>query len=156
MSQLLQRIPSFGFALLLIAANFTLAQVCLADEPPTTASTARKAATQEPLFELRIYTAAPGKLESLNRRFREHTLRLFAKHGIQSVGYWTTVDEKEQGRLYYILRYPNRESREKMLIEGIAKDPEFLKAVAESEKDGKLTDGVESVLLLPTDYSPIQ
>src|SRR6266478_3988022 len=54
---------------------------------------------QQQVFELRIYTAAPGKLESLHRRFREHTLRLFEKHGIKSVGYWTAVDEEHQGRL---------------------------------------------------------
>ena len=114
------------------------------------------AAGQQQVFELRVYTAAPGKLESLNRRFREHTLRLFEKHGIKSVGYWTAVDEEHQGRLYYIIAYPDRESRDKMLVNGIAKDPEFLEAVAMSEKDGKLTAGVESVLMVPTDYSPIK
>jgi hypothetical protein len=114
------------------------------------------AAGQQQVFELRIYTAAPGKLESLNRRFREHTLRLFEKHGIKSVGYWTAVDDEHQGRLYYIIAYPDRESRDKMLVNGIARDPEFLEAVATSEKDGKLTAGVESVLMAPTDYSPIK
>jgi len=114
------------------------------------------AAGQQQVFELRVYTAAPGKLESLHRRFREHTLRLFEKHGIKSVGYWTAVDEEHQGRLYYIIAYPDRESRDKMLVNGIAKDPEFLEAVAMSEKDGKLTAGVESVLMVPTDYSPIK
>jgi hypothetical protein len=114
------------------------------------------AESKQQVFELRVYTAAPGKLESLNKRFREHTLRLFEKHGIKSVGYWTAVDEDHQGRLYYIIAYPDRESRQKMLVNGIAKDPEFLEAVAKSEKDGKLTAGVESVLMVPTDYSPIK
>jgi len=108
------------------------------------------------LFELRIYTAAPNKMEALNKRFRDHTLRFFEKHGIKSIGYWTAEDEKHQGRLYYLVAYPDKESREKMLVNGIAKDPEFLKIVAESEKDGKLTVGIESVLMTPTDYSPIK
>jgi len=93
-------------------------------------------------------------MDTLHERFREHTLRLFAKHGIKSVGYWTAVDDKHQDRLYYIVAYPDKESRAKMLVNGIAKDPEFLKVVAESEKDGKLTIQIESVLLTPTDYSP--
>ena len=66
------------------------------------------------------------------------------------------MDEEHQGRPYYIIAYPDRESRDKMLVNGIAKDPLFLEAVAMSEKDGKLTAGVESVLMVPTDYSPIK
>ena len=112
--------------------------------------------TAERFFELRIYTAAPGKMEALHKRFREHAVPKFEKHGIKSVGYWTAVDDDHKDRLYYVIAYPNRESREKMLVNGIGKDPEFLKAVAESEKNGKLTAGVESVLMTPTDYSPIK
>lgn len=114
------------------------------------------ALAQEParLFELRIYTAAPGKQELLHQRFRQHTLRIFEKHGIKSIGYWTS--ESEPDRLYYLVAYPDRESREQRLVNGIAKDPEFLKVVAESEKDGKLTTTVESVILTPTEYSPMK
>jgi hypothetical protein len=107
-------------------------------------------------FELRIYTAAPGKMDALNKRFRDHTLRLFEKHGIKSVGYWTGVDDGQREKLYYLVAYPDREAREQRLVNGIAKDPEFLKAVAESEQGGKLTSSVESVLLAPTDYSPMR
>jgi hypothetical protein len=111
---------------------------------------------QEParVFELRIYTAAPGKMELLHERFRRHTLRIFKKHGIESVGYWTS--ESEPDRLYYLVAYPDRASREQRLVKGIAKDAEFLKAVAESEKDGKLTTVIESVILNPTNYSPMK
>ena len=108
------------------------------------------------LYELRIYTAAPGKLDALHTRFRDHTLRLFEKHGIKSVGYWTGVDDGQREKLYYVVAYPDRAAREKRLVSGIAKDPEFLKAVAASEKGGKLTSGVESILLAPTDYSPMR
>ena len=106
------------------------------------------------VFELRIYTAAPRKMELLHERFRQHTLRIFKKHGIESVGYWTS--ESEPDRLYYLVAYPDRESREQRLVKGIAKDAEFLKAVTESEKDGKLTTAIESVILNPTNYSPMK
>lgn len=108
------------------------------------------------LYELRIYTAAPAKMDALHARFRDHTLRLFEKHGIRNVGYWTGVDEDRRETLYYLVAYPDRDAREQRLVNGIAKDPEFLKAVAESEKGGKLTSGVESVLLAPTDFSPMR
>jgi hypothetical protein len=95
-------------------------------------------------------------MDALHTRFRDHTLRLFEKHGIKSVGYWTGVDDGQREKLYYLVAYPDREARERRLVNGIAKDPEFLKAVAESERGGTLTSGTESVLLAPTDYSPIR
>jgi hypothetical protein len=95
-------------------------------------------------------------LDGLHARFRDHTLRLFEKHGIENVGYWTGVEDGQRDKLYYLVSYPDREARERRLVNGIAKDPEFLEAVAESEKGGKLTSGVKSVLLAPTDYSPMR
>ena len=144
---------------MLVALAFATQRMNAADEarpaaPPAKAAGAAGGAGR--FFELRIYAAAPGKMEALHKRFRDHTLRLFEKHGIQNVGYWTAVDEKHQGRLYYVVAYPDRESREKMLVNGIAKDPEFRKAVAESETDGKLVESVEEVFMTPTDYSPIR
>jgi hypothetical protein len=132
---------------------------CGGGAPPSVAAPTTRAATSGDggsmeLFELRIYTAAPGKMEALHKRFRDHTLKFFDKHGIRSVAYWSAADEKRQDRLYYIVAYPDAKSREMRLVNGIAKDPEFLKVVAESEIDGKLTTGIESVLLTPTDYSP--
>jgi hypothetical protein len=127
-----------------------------AETPVASSEIQTEAIAEQPaqLFELRIYTAAPGKMESLHQRFRDHTLRIFEKHGIKSIGYWTS--ESEPDRLYYVVAYPDRESREQRLVNGIAKDPEFLKVVAESEKDGKLTTSIESVILTPTEYSPMK
>jgi hypothetical protein len=93
-------------------------------------------------------------MDALNKRFRDHTLRLFEKHGIKSIGYW--IAEGDDDRLYYMVAYPDRESREKMLVNGIAVDPEFRKVVEESEVDGKLTVKTESLILNPTDYSPLK
>lgn len=111
---------------------------------------------QRQLYELRVYTAAPGKMDALHARFRDHTLRLFERHGIKSVGYWSGVDGPQRDKLYYLVAYPDREARERRLVNGIAKDPEFLKAVVDSEKEGKLTSGTESILLAPTTYSPMR
>lgn len=161
MSQLSKRTSFIGLALVLAVAAFATLRLRAADDQPAAApaedgAAAAAAGGEGQLFELRVYTAAPGKMEALNKRFRDHTLRMFEKHGIKNVGYWTAVDEEHRGRLYYLIAYPDKASREKMLVNGIAKDPEFLKAVAESEKDGKLTAGIESVLLTPTDYSPMK
>jgi hypothetical protein len=109
----------------------------------------------ERLFELRIYTAHPGKLEALHQRFRDHTNRLFQKHGMELVGYWTPVEGDEaKDTLIYVLAYPDRESREKSW-KAFQADPAWQKARDESHKDGPLVKKVESKFLAPTDYSPI-
>ena len=75
---------------------------------------------------------------------------------IDEVDHGLRVEDGQRDKLYYLVAYPDREARERRLVNGIAKDPEFLKAVAESEKGGKLTSGTESILLAPTDYSPMR
>jgi hypothetical protein len=131
-----------------------------ADQTPEAASNPTSSpaeTTNEPLlYELRIYTAAPGKIDALHKRFRDHTLKFFEKHGIKSVGYWDAENADGEKQLYYIVTYPDQASREKMLVKGVAADPEFLQVVKESEVDGKLTSKIESVMLSPTDYSPLQ
>lgn len=111
---------------------------------------------KERLFEMRTYVAAPGKLEALHARFRDHTNKLFKKHGMELIGYWTPVDGDEaKDTLVYILAHANREARDKSFKAFIA-DPEWNKAKTESEKDGKLVAKVIEKFLKPTDYSPIK
>jgi hypothetical protein len=112
---------------------------------------------KERFFELRTYTAAPGKLDALNKRFREHTNGLFKKHGMTIIGFWTPADEpRSKDTLIYILAYPDRESREKSWKEFQA-DPDWVKAKSESEMGGPLlAHPPESVYINPTDYSPIK
>ena len=108
-------------------------------------------------FEMRTYYAAPGKLEALNARFRDHTCALFKKHGMEIVGFWipTNKEKGSENTLVYILAHKSREARDKSFAD-FGKDPEWKKAQSESEANGKLVEKVESVFLLATDYSPIK
>ena len=107
------------------------------------------------VFELRVYHANDGKLDALLKRFREHTVAIFARHGITSVAYWTPVDDGPlKGRtLFYVLKYPSREEA-KVRWKAFQTDPEWIKVRAASEVDGKLVDHVESTFLGLTDFSP--
>jgi hypothetical protein len=108
-------------------------------------------------YEIRTYIAAPGKLEDLHKRFRDHTMKLFKKHGMEVVGFWGPTDKEKgsENTLVYVLAYPSREARAKAWA-AFGADPDWQKARTESEKNGKLTDKVESVILGATDYSPIK
>ena len=108
------------------------------------------------VFELRTYTAPPGKLPALHRRFREHTMALFARHGMTNVGYWTPRDSaRRENTIVYLLAYPSREAaRESWAAFG--RDPEWQKVRAESEANGPIVERVESVFLDPTDFSPMK
>src|SRR4030095_7634535 len=104
------------------------------------------------VFEIRTYTANPGKLEALHARFRDHTTKIFEKHGMTNVGYWVPID-KDTGAatgntLVYILAYPSLEARKKAW-DDFGKDPEWIAARDASEKDGKLVEKVDSVFLSP-------
>ena len=105
------------------------------------------------VYEMRVYTAAPGKLDALHARFKDHTLKLFEKHSITNVGYFVPVDNKEN-KLYFVLAYPSKEAREASWKAFMA-DADWKKAYAESEKDGKLVTDVKQTFMSPTDYSPV-
>ena len=106
-------------------------------------------------FELRTYYAAPGKLQELHARFRDHTNQLFVKHGMELVGYWVPSDKDQGDKLIYILAHKSREAARKSWAD-FQNDPDWKKARAESEAKGKLVDKVESVFMTATDYSPMK
>jgi hypothetical protein len=109
-------------------------------------------------FELRTYTASPGKFANLHARFRDHTRALFDKHGITSIGYWVPrdVDKGKNDTLIYLVAYPSREAAKKSWDALIA-DPAFQKMFKESQPDGvQLAGKIESLYLTPADYSPMQ
>lgn len=105
------------------------------------------------VYELRTYKTAPGKLDALNARFRDHTMRLFKKHGIESIGYWVPTDEEaSQNTLIYVIKHASREAAAESWKAFIA-DPEWKKAAAESGV-GRLAERPKSVYMEATDYSP--
>jgi NIPSNAP len=108
------------------------------------------------VYELRTYTAAEGKLDALKARFRDHTITIFSKHNMKSIGYWVPQDAPlSQNTLIYILEHPSREAA-KANWAAFGADPEWVKVKADSEVNGKLTTKVESVFVDPTDFSPIK
>ncbi|MEP7117327.1 MAG: NIPSNAP family protein [Acidobacteriota bacterium] len=108
------------------------------------------------VFELRTYTAPEGKLGELHARFRNHTLRLFEKHGMSSVIYLAPMDAPaSQNQLVYLLAHKSRAAATASW-DGFRNDPEWKKVAAESQVNGPITSKVESVFLTPTDYSPMK
>ena len=119
-------------------------------------TTESKAASKDRVFELRTYTANEGKLEALHARFRNHTAKLFEKHGMTNVGYWSPKDAPlSQNSLVYVLAYPSREAANKSWEE-FRNDPDWKKVKQESEANGELVKKVDSVYMDPTDYSPLK
>ena len=129
--------------------NFLLAAMLAASLPAFAAEPDTRC------FEMRTYFAAPGKLDDLLARFRDHTVKLFEKHGITNIGYWVPV-ENTANKLVYVIAFPNREAREGAdgSWKAFAKDPEWQSAQKASEANGKLVAKVESVFLNATDFSP--
>ena len=108
------------------------------------------------VYELRIYHVYDGKLEDLLRRFREHTTRLFEKHGIKNIAYWTPTDEPLKGKtLVYILAHPSRDAATANW-QAFRDDPEWQSVRDKSEANGKLVEKIESTFLVLTDFSPQQ
>lgn len=108
------------------------------------------------VYELRIYTTQEGKLDALLARFRDHTCRLFEKHGIKNIGYWVPLAKEDgaENTLIYILRHTSEEAA-KASFSAFGKDPEWQAARKASEENGKiLAKPPESLFLKTTDYSP--
>src|SRR5207237_5561545 len=109
--------------------------------------------TSTTIYELRVYHTFEGKLDDLLRRFRDHTMRLFEKHGIRNVAYWTPLDEPLKGRtLFYILAHPSREAATANW-NAFRNDPEWQDVQKKSEANGKLVERVDSTFLTLTDFS---
>ena len=108
------------------------------------------------VFEIWTYTAPDGKLPELQSRFRNHTMRIFERHGMTNIGYWVPQDAPmSQNTLVYVLARENREAA-KQSWAAFGKDPEWRKVAEESQVNGRLTSKVESLFVDPTDFSPLK
>ena len=113
------------------------------------------ALAQSRVYELRTYTCYEGKLEALKARFRDHTIQIFQRHGMESVGYWIPQDERSKNTLIYMLVHPSREEADKHWAEFNA-DPAWQKVKADSEANGKIVQKVDRVFLTPADFSALK
>ncbi len=112
-----------------------------------------EAADSGVVYELRVYHAAAGKLNDLLARFREHTVKIFERHGMKSVAYWTPTDEPAKNdTLIYILRHASREAAVGNW-KAFQDDPEWKSVKAKSEEQGSLVDKVDSTYMMMTDFS---
>jgi hypothetical protein len=108
------------------------------------------------VYELRMYHTFPGRLPALEARFRDHTITIFNRHHMTSVGYWTPQDEPQKSNLLiYILQHDSRESAMKNW-EAFGKDPEWQTVAKASEADGKIVEKVDRTFMDPTDFSKLK
>jgi len=106
------------------------------------------------VYELRVYHTAPGKLPELLARFREHTVKIFDRHGMKSIAYWIPLDEPEKSNtLIYILHHPSREAATANW-KSFQDDAEWKSVKEKSEANGKLVEKVDSTYMALTDFSP--
>jgi hypothetical protein len=114
------------------------------------------AQTAARVFELRTYTAPDGKLGDLHARFRNHTLRIFEKHGMNNVIYLAPIDAPaSQNQLVYLLAHKSRDAA-KASWDAFRNDPEWKKVASETQANGPIVAKVDSVFLTATDYSPLK
>ncbi len=139
-----------------LAGSCVMAFIAIFLVSRTSGSAAADAQKTNRVFEIRTYTAEDGKLNALLARFRDHTCRLFEKHGMTNIGYWIPQDEpKSKNTLIYIIAHHSREAATKNWAE-FQNDPEWQKVKADSEAAGKLVNHVDSVYADPTDFSPLK
>ena len=107
------------------------------------------------IFELRTYTAVDAeKLTALHARFKNHTLKLFEKHGMQNGMYWVPTDEKlRENTLIYVVSHESQEAADKSW-KAFQADPDWIAARNASEKDGKIVERLEKVFMTATEFSP--
>lgn len=106
------------------------------------------------VYELRVYHCYEGKLPDLLKRFREHTTKIFEKHSMKNVAYWTPMDESQKSNtLIYILAHPSREAAAANW-KAFSADPEWQSVQKASEANGKIVEKVDSTFMVLTDFSP--
>jgi len=134
-----------------VVASFVVAS-CAAFAAGLSVGQEKKVNTR--LYELRTYTTLPGRLPALHKRFAEHTLKLFEKHGMKNEMYWIPTDPaKKDNTLIYVVSHASQEAADASW-KAFGADPDWQKARAASEADGKIVEKVERVYMTLTDYSP--
>jgi NIPSNAP len=107
------------------------------------------------IYEFRVYTAVAGRMADLLARFKDHTVPIWQKHGIVPIGFWTTLVGHSSSELHYILAWNSLADRETKWA-AFQRDPEWLRARDESEKDGPIVASIDNQLLAPTSFSTLR
>jgi NIPSNAP len=107
------------------------------------------------IYEMRIYHCVPGRLPDLNKRFETATLKIWERHGIHPVGFWTVLVGSSNQDLVYLLEWKDMAERER-IWNGFMADPEWLQKRAETEKNGPIVASVDNSFLAPTAYSKLK
>jgi hypothetical protein len=107
------------------------------------------------IYELRVYRTVPGRMPNLLARFNDHTLRIWAKHGIRQVGFWTTLVGESANDLTYLLAWDSMAEREAKWA-AFGSDPEWLSVREESERDGPINANISNQFLNPTSFSALK
>jgi hypothetical protein len=107
------------------------------------------------IHELRVFHCVAGRLPALLKRFETATLRLFEKHGIKQLGFWTVAIGESNNDLFLILQWESLAERERK-FGAFLMDPEWLKARNKSEEDGPVEASITNTILVPTAFSMIR
>ena len=137
----------------LIQSIPALALLPAANHPGSASESIHAAADSDAVYELRVYHCYEGKLPDLLKRFREHTTKIFQKHGMNNIAYWTAMDEPvKSNTLFYILQHPSREAAAANW-KAFSADPEWQSVQKASEANGKIVEKVDSTFMVLTDFS---
>lgn len=150
-----KRLLTMGLMATLFGAGYALGNADAPGLVATANASPAPTAQASRVFELRTYTAPEGKLDDLLARFRNHTLRIFEKHGMTNVGYWLPQDpELRPNTLVYLLSHSSRAAADQAWRD-FGADPEWQRVSEESQRDGRIVSGVVRMWLDPTDFSPM-
>jgi len=148
------RIPQTSATLQSMDRRALLQSLPVAALLPTALADSAEAQSSTTVYELRVYHTYEGKLDDLLRRFREHTMKLFEKHGIKNIAYWLPTDDPLKGKtLFYIIAHPSREGATANW-KAFSDDPEWQSVRDKSEANGKIVEKIDSTFLTLTDFSP--
>jgi hypothetical protein len=107
------------------------------------------------IYQLRVFTDHPGRVDAHINRFREHTCQLLEKHGITVIGCWTTATDEHTDQVVFITAHESYEAM-RAAQAAFAADPEQNAMVRDSEKDGPIIHHSDNWYLKPADFSPLQ
>ncbi|MDR6880565.1 hypothetical protein J2X61_002314 [Bacillus sp. 3255] len=96
------------------------------------------------LYELRIYTMHEGKMEAIQQRFSEHTLRIFERLGMNVTEFW--IDQTGLSKLYYVLEYTDKDERQRQW-DAFRQDPEWIEAKRKSEENGPIIESIQEIFM---------